>query len=78
MRSVWLCSRNDAVANIAVIMAALGVAATGTGWADLGVAAVIAWLAVGAGISVARQALGELRAAGTASEPARFHFAGND
>ncbi len=78
MRSVWLCSRNDAVANIAVIVAALGVAATGTGWADLGVAAVIAWLAVGAGISVVRQALGELRAAGRASELARFHVAGND
>ncbi len=63
MRSVWLCSRNDAIANIAVILAALAVAVTGTGWADLGVAAVIASLAVSAGISVIRQAHGELRTA---------------
>ncbi len=63
MRSVWLCSRNDAIANIAVILAALAVAVTGTGWADLGVAAVIASLAASAGISVIRQAHGELRTA---------------
>ncbi len=63
MRSAWLCSRNDAIANIAVILAALAVAVTGTGWADLGVAAVIASLAVSAGISVIRQAHGELRTA---------------
>ncbi len=63
MRSVWLCTRNDAIANIAVILAALAVAVTGTGWADLGVAAVIATLAVSAGISVIRQAHGELRTA---------------
>ena len=63
MRSVWLCSRNDAIANIAVILAALAVAVTGTGWADLGVAVVIASLAASAGISVIRQAHGELRTA---------------
>ncbi len=63
MRSVWLCTRNDAIANIAVILAALAVAVTGTGWADLGVAAVIATLAVSAGISVIRHAHGELRTA---------------
>ncbi len=63
MRSVWLCSRNDAIANIAVILAALAVAVTGTGWADLGVAVVIASLAASAGISVIRQAHAELRTA---------------
>ncbi len=63
MRSVWLCSRNDAIANIAVILAALAVALTGTGWADLGVAVVIASLAASAGISVIRQAHAELRTA---------------
>jgi Co/Zn/Cd efflux system component len=63
MRSVWLCSRNDAIANIAVILAALAVAVTGTGWADLGVAMVIASLAASAGISVIRQAHAELRTA---------------
>ncbi len=63
MRSVWLCSRNDAIANIAVSLAALAVAVTGTGWADLGVAVVIASLAASAGISVIRQAHAELRTA---------------
>ena len=63
MRSVWLCTRNDAIANIAVILAALAVAVTGTGWADLGVAVVIASLAASAGISVIRQAHAELRTA---------------
>ncbi|MFQ5955689.1 MAG: cation transporter [Kiloniellales bacterium] len=67
MRSVWLCSRNDTIGNIAVILAALGVAVTGAGWADLGVAAVIASLAVAGGVSVMRQAQAELRAAYGAS-----------
>src|SRR3546814_9238751 len=39
MRSVWICSRNDAIANVAVVLAALGVFGTGTGWPDVVVAA---------------------------------------
>jgi len=62
MRSVWLCSRNDAVANIAVIAAAGGVWATGTGWPDLAVGAVIATLALSSSVAVIRQARGELKA----------------
>nr|WP_246499356.1 cation transporter [Azospirillum soli] len=62
MRSVWLCSRNDAMANIAVIMAAGGVWAMGQGWPDILVAAVIASLSLSAAWSILRQAMGELRA----------------
>ena len=60
MRSVWLCSRNDALSNLAVILAALGVFGTGSAWPDLAVAAVMAVLALGAGFSVIRQARSEL------------------
>lgn len=60
MRSVWLCSRNDALSNLAVMAAALGVMGTGTAWPDLGVAAVMALLAISAGTSVVRQARAEL------------------
>ncbi|MCG8508005.1 MAG: cation diffusion facilitator family transporter [Rhodospirillales bacterium] len=59
MRSVWLCSRNDAVSNIAVMMAASGVWATNTGWPDLVVGAIMASLALSACYQVLRQARGE-------------------
>lgn len=61
MRSVWLCSRNDAIGNIAVMLAALGVLGTGSAWPDLTVAAGMAVLALVGGWSVLRQALGELK-----------------
>lgn len=60
MRSVWLCTRNDAIGNLAVLLAALGVFGTGTRWPDLLVAAVMAGLALSAGLSVVRQARREL------------------
>lgn len=60
MRSVWLCTRNDAIGNVAVLLAALGVFGTGTRWPDLLVAAVMAGLALAAGTSVLRQARREL------------------
>lgn len=63
MRSVWLCTRNDAIGNLAVLLAASGVFATGTIWPDLAVAAVMAILALQAAVSVLRQSLGELKAA---------------
>jgi Co/Zn/Cd efflux system component len=46
MRSVWLCSRNDVIGNLAVLLAALGVFGTSTGWPDILVAAIIAALAL--------------------------------
>ena len=62
MRSVWLCSRNDAIANIAVILAAGSVWASGSGRPDLAVGGVIAALALARAFAIIRQARGELRA----------------
>lgn len=61
MRSIWLCSRNDAFGNIAVMLAAGGVFATASGWPDIAVAALIAGLNLSAAVHVLRQALAELR-----------------
>lgn len=62
MRSVWICSRNDALGNVAVAVAALGVFGTGAAWPDLVVAAGMAALALSGAWSVMRQARGELAA----------------
>ncbi len=61
MRSVWLCSRNDAIGNVAVLLAALGVAGTHTAWPDLAVALGMGALALSSAYSVLRQARAELR-----------------
>ena len=61
MVSVWLCTRNDAIGNLAVMAAALGVFGSGTGWPDLAVGAVMAVLALSSAWRVLRQALVELR-----------------
>lgn len=61
MRSVWICSRNDAVGNLAVVAAAAGVFGTGTAWPDLIVAAILATLALTGGWQIIRQAGAELR-----------------
>jgi Co/Zn/Cd efflux system component len=63
LRSVWLCSRNDALSNLAVMAAALGVFGSGTAWPDLAVAAIMGGLALTAGTAVIRQARAELRPA---------------
>ncbi len=60
-RSVWICSRNDVIANCAVLAAALGVFGTGTGWPDIAVASVMAALALQGACIVVRQATGEFR-----------------
>ena len=60
MRSVWICSRNDAIGNIAVMAAALGVFGTGTAWPDLIVAAILALLGISGGIQIVQQARREL------------------
>ena len=60
MRSVWICSRNDAIGNIAVMIAALGVFGTGNGWPDIVVAAIMGTLALIAATSVIRQAVREI------------------
>lgn len=56
MRSVWLCTRNDVVANIAVLLAAGGVFALDSRWPDLLVAAVISCLALVGAVQILRQA----------------------
>ena len=61
MRSVWICSRNDAIGNVAVGLAALGVFGTGTAWPDLLVAALMAVLAITGAVTVLRHARMELR-----------------
>ncbi len=65
MRSVWICSRNDAIGNIAVVAAAAGVFGTGTAWPDLIVAATLAILGLSGGWQIIRQARGELRHVGS-------------
>ena len=67
MRSVWICSRNDAIGNLAVMAAALGVFGTGQGWPDLLVAAIMAGLAIWGSIDVFRHARSDLAGA-TAGE----------
>lgn len=66
LRSVWLCSRNDAIGNLAVMVAALGVFGTGQAWPDLAVAALMAALGLSAAVSVWRDAA---RQAAAASSP---------
>lgn len=61
MRSVWLCSRNDAIGNVAVMLAALGVFGTGSAWPDLLVASIMAALALSSAFSVTAQARAEIR-----------------
>src|SRR5215204_6150283 len=61
MRSAWICTRNDVLGNLAVLLAALGVFGTGTGWPDIVVAAIMAALALQGATIVTRQSLAELR-----------------
>lgn len=62
MRSAWICSRNDVLGNLAVLLAAAGVLGTGTGRPDIIVAAIMAGLALQGAATVIRQSLDELRA----------------
>ena len=59
-RSVWICSRNDAIGNVAVVAAAWGVFGTGTAWPDVGVAVILAGLGVSGGWQIIRQARREM------------------
>lgn len=63
VRSVWVCSRNDAIGNVAVMIAAVGVWGTATKWPDLLVAAIMAGLFLTSSFAILRQSLGELREA---------------
>lgn len=61
VRSVWLCSRNDAIGNLAVVLAASGVWATSTAWPDLIVAGIMASLFLWSAIQIITQGTAELR-----------------
>lgn len=76
-RSVWICSRNDAIGNVAVVAAAAGVFGTGTAWPDLIVAGILAGLGVWGGLQIVRQALGDLRADGNGPAPGERHSPGS-
>ena len=60
MRSAWICTRNDVLGNLAVLIAAFGVFGTGTRWPDILVAGIMASLALQGAFIVVRQAWGEL------------------
>src|SRR5438552_19203883 len=64
--SVWLCTRNDCIANIAVMLAGAGVWASATAWPDIAVAAIIACLGLSSAVRVIRHALLEMRVPGIA------------
>jgi len=70
MRSAWICTRNDVLGNLAVLLAALGVLGTGTGWPDVAVAAIMATLALQGAFVVLNQSLAELRVS-TSPAPAK-------
>ena len=70
MRSVWICSRNDAIGNIAVVLAAAGVFGTGTAWPDLVVAGVMAVLGISGGVQIIVEARRELAPARGYAVPA--------
>jgi Co/Zn/Cd efflux system component len=70
VRSVWLCSRNDAIGNVAVMAAALGVFGTGTAWPDLAVAGAMSALFLTSATVILRQAFAEYRSGGAAPDAA--------
>jgi cation diffusion facilitator family transporter len=72
VRSVWLCSRNDAIGNVAVMVAALGVWASASRWPDLIVAAIMAGLFLASSAQILRQSIRELRSSAlTDARPAQ-------
>jgi len=73
VRSVWLCSRNDAIGNVAVMLAAAGVWVTATRWPDLIVAAIMAGLFLYSSAQILRQSLRELRSDELRAADAALH-----
>ena len=71
VRSVWLCSRNDAIGNVGVIAAGGLVAVTGSVWPDILVSAALAGLFLRSSVSIALQARSELKTSGNADPDAR-------
>jgi Co/Zn/Cd efflux system component len=61
MRSTWLCSRNDIIANLSVLVAAIGVKVFDANWPDILVGGAIAALFLSSALTVLRESLLELR-----------------
>lgn len=78
IRSVWLCSRNDAIGNVFVMAAAFGVWGTATGWPDLIVAGIMAGLFLSSAWLILRQGLAEYRAGPTAEQSHHSHVHQHD
>ncbi len=68
VRSVWLCSRNDAIGNVVVMVAALGVWGSASAWPDLAVAAVMAGIFLTSSVQIPRQAWAEYREGAVATQ----------
>jgi Co/Zn/Cd efflux system component len=73
MRSAWICTRNDVLGNIAVLLAAAGVFGTGTGWPDVIVATIMAVLALQGAVMVVSHARAELKLDNQGLEPLFKH-----
>ena len=73
VRSVWLCSRNDAIGNVAVMIAALAVWVTATRWPDLIVAAIMASLFLSSSAQILRQSWREIRTGEVAAGAQHHH-----
>jgi Co/Zn/Cd efflux system component len=67
LRSTWLCSRNDVIANAGVLVAAAGVAVTGSAWPDIAIGGIIAGVFAASALGVLRDASRQLRAAPSGS-----------
>ena len=78
MRSVWLCSRNDAVGTVAVMGAALLVGLTATPWPDLVVAAAMSGLFLSSAVQILRHALAEMRAGSAGDAHGHARSCGHD
>ena len=73
MSSVWLCSRNDIIANVAVLFAAVGVWLTHTGWPDIAIGLALAALFLRSALHVLRESIKELGVARATSAPDNFN-----
>lgn len=79
VRSVWLCSRNDAIGNVIVMLAAVGVWGTATAWPDLIVAAIMAGLFLSSSVQILQQSWVEWKSGGDVSlDPHAGHSHGKD
>lgn len=78
VRSVWLCSRNDAIGNLVVVLAASGVWASGSPWPDLVVALVLSLLFLSSSWQIMKLAMQERRQTREAAASSTCQMTRND